>query len=370
MKFRLLLSALVLTSLIACDNAKTPKYQGAAMQSTEKNYAINPIRDLVLIYQGGNHRPDWTIDEFVPYVTHTFADGRKEWLFDGFLFLEFKDNGKQLIPDLRMPNAQKDDWEHYLDRVFEKGKSLDALNACIALEKEELGDPGFKHKVVLTILPPLPHQKDWGELNGKALDFDNVDDAKAACQWFLDQLVERFNAGGYDNLELSGIYWVAEDMAHNEGFTRHVSDMVHEKGLQFAWIPYYKASGYDRWQELGFDIAYHQPNFFFTKDVPDARLDESCSLARQHGMGLELEFDDRALYETEDSYYDRLNAYMDAYWRNNVFTDAALAYYEGGNGFLQFAKHPTPENRKIIDRLATIIVDRRKNDSLVPSDTK
>lgn len=369
MKPRLLLSVLLLAACCLGSCTKAPKYQKSAWQNTEKNYAINPVRDLVLIYQGGAHRIDWTKDQFVPYVTHTFADGRKNWLFDGFLFLEFTDNGKQLIPDLRMPNAQKGDWERYLDRVFEKGKSLDALNACIEEQKAELGDPGFKHKIVLTILPPLPHQKDWGELDGKALDFDNVEDAKAACQWFLNQLVDRFEKSGYNNLELSGIYWVAEDMAHNEGFTRHVSDMVHEKGLQFAWIPYYKASGYDRWQELGFDIAYYQPNFFFRKDIPVSRLDEACSQARQYGMGLELEFDARALHESEDSFYDRLDAYMDAYWRNNVFTDAAIAYYEGGTGFLDFLKNPTPENRRLIDRLATIIVERRNNNSLVP-DTK
>lgn len=370
MKFRFLLSLIILSVCCLEMPAKAPGHRKPAWQTTDKNYAINPVRDLVLIYQGGAHRPDWTKDQFLPYVTHSFADGRKEWLFDGFLFLEFRDNGKQLIPDLRMPNACKSDWEHYLDRVFENGKSLDALNTCITEQKALLGDPGFKHKVVLTILPPLPHQKDWGELNGKALDFDNVDDAKAACSWFLDQLVDRFEKGGYDNLELSGIYWVAEDMAHNEGFTRHVSDMVHKKGLQFAWIPYYKARGYDRWQDLGFDIAYHQPNFFFNKNIPVSRLDESCSLARQYGMGLELEFDTRALYESEDSYYNRLDAYMDAYWRNNVFTDAALAYYEGGIGFMEFAKNPSPENRRIIDRLATIIVERRRNNSLVPSNTK
>ena len=205
-------------SAIAAD-----KNSGSAWQSAQKNYSINQIRDLVLIYQGGRHRPDWTPEQFVPYVTHTFADGSKDWLFDGFLFLEFVDGDRQYIPGLRMPNAQKGDWEHYLDRVFEPGKSLDALNKCIAGQKQLLGDPGFRHKVVLTVLPPIHHQKDWGELNGRQLDFDNVDDCKLAVKWFLDQLVDRFNKGGYDNLELTGIYWVDEDMLHFDGFPKHVA---------------------------------------------------------------------------------------------------------------------------------------------------
>ncbi len=367
MKLKFLALALCLCLLSPTADARKKSHQGSAWQSTPKEYSINQIRDLVLIYQGGSHRPDWTADEFIPYVTHTFADGHKEWLFDGFLFLEFQSDGRQYIPGLRMPNARKEDWLKYLDRVFEPGKSLDALDKCIEARKAELGDPGFKHKVVLTVLPPIHHQKDWGELNGRQLDFDNVDDCTEAVKWYLDLLLERFEKAGYKNLDLTGIYWVDEDMLHFDGFPRYVAPYIHQKGLQFVWIPYFKARGYDRWQELGFDIAYHQPNHFFGKDIPDSRLDEACSIARQNGMAMEFEFDANALAEAENSSADRMTAYMDAYWRNNVFTDCALAYYEGGNGFAKFAANPTPANRALIDRLAKIIVERRNNQSLIPS---
>ena len=56
--------------------------------SIDKGYRQNKIKDLALIYQGGVHRIDWTSDQFLPYVVHQFADGHKDWLFDGFLFLE------------------------------------------------------------------------------------------------------------------------------------------------------------------------------------------------------------------------------------------------------------------------------------------
>lgn len=365
MNLRSLISIVLLVSMTTIVQAKD-SHQGPAWQSTPKNYSINPIRDLVLIYQGGNHRPDWTQEEFVPYVTHTFADGKKDWLFDGFLFLEFRNDDKQFINGLRMANAQKADWEYYLDRVFEPGKSLDALDKCIGDQKKELGDPDFRHKVVLTVLPPIHSQKDWGELDGRQLDFDNIEDCKLAVKWFLDQLIDRFNKAGYQNIDLSGIYWLDEEMSNFDGFPKHVAPYIHEKGLQFVWIPYFQAFGYERWKDLGFDIAYHQPNHFFHKNIPDSRLDEACSLARQYGMGLEFEFDSMALKEAENSSYDRMQAYIDAYWRNDVFTDAALAYYEGGNGFGVFAKNKSKENQALIDRLARIIVERRANQSLVP----
>ena len=51
------------------------------------------IVDLVLIYQGGTHRLDWTKEQFEPYLTWTNPDTQKEeWLYDGFLFIEYMTN--------------------------------------------------------------------------------------------------------------------------------------------------------------------------------------------------------------------------------------------------------------------------------------
>lgn len=368
----ILLSILTLALAFAAD-AKKDSYPGSAWQSTPKEYSINQIRDLALIYQGGGQRIPWTEEQITPYVVHKFANGKKDWLFDGFLFLEFADMPEcNLAPGYRgKRDARKEDWQRYLDRMFEKGKALDALNSAIETQKAEIGDPGFKHKVVITQPTPLPHQKDWGEIDGRQLDFDKVEDAKLACQWYLDQLTERFANAGFNNLELTGIYWVDEDMWHLDGFTKHISPYIHSKGLQFVWIPYFKAKGFEKWRELGFDIVYHQPNHFFDKRIPDSQLDEACSLARHHGMGVEFECDENALSQKgENCTRERMNAYMDAFWRHNVFTDAAIAYYTGSHLLLDFVENPSPENQQIMDRLATIIVDRRSNPTIIPAKNK
>lgn len=65
-----------------------------------------------------------------------------------------------------------------------------------------------------------------------------------------------------------------------------------------------------------------------------------------------------------------MSAYMDGFWRHNVFTDAAIAYYTGSHLLLDFVQNPSPENQKLMDRLATIIVDRRNNPSLLPKNKK
>ena len=349
-------------------SAQKDTHHGPAWQSTPKQYSINRIRDLALIYQGGTQRIPWTPEQFAPYVVHEFADGHKDWLFDGFLFLEFADVPEcNFIPGPSyLRPARKDDWQRYMDRLFEKGKALDALNTTIENYKATLGKPNFKHKVVLTLPTPIPEQKDWGTLDGKALDMGNTEDAKAACIWYLDALTDRFSKAGLDNLELTGIYWVNEDMRYLEGFTPLIAPHIHQLGLQFVWIPYFKARGYRQWRELGFDIAYLQPNYFLNRNTTPARIDEACSLARQSGMGLEFECDERALETDPDTAYDYMEAYLDGFWRHHVFTDSALAYYTGNHILLDFVNNPNPRNRRIMDRLAQIIVERRWNSSLIP----
>lgn len=336
-----------------------------AIAGDTKSYPVNQIRDLTLIYQGGAKRIDWTKEQFLPYVAHRFADGHTEWFFDGFLFLDFDDGrGRTFVPRWGAEKGRRQEWEWYLDRLFERGKSLDALNACIAEQKKILGDPGFRHKVVLTILTPLYGQTDWGSVDGKVLDFHTYEDQAAAAGWFIDNLVARFNAAGYDHLELTGLYWVDEDVCHTKELTKYISPLVHAKGLEFVWIPYFKARGYDRWKELGFDIVYHQPNHFFDKTIPDSRLDEACEIALDLGMAMEFECDSKALFGAEDSSYSRMQAYIDAFRRHKVFETSAIAYYTGSKALLDMVANPCPENQRIMDELAKIVVDRRKNKRL------
>ncbi len=167
----------------------------AVAQERSKGFAAPMgIRDLALIYQGGAQRIPWTQEQIEPYVVHTFADGHKDWLFDGFLFLEFADMPEcNFAPGYRGKRAaRKDDWQRYLDSMFAPGKALHALDSCISVNRAAIGDPGFRHKVIITLPTPHPHQKDWGQVDGRDLDFDNVDDAYAACKWYLDGLTGRF----------------------------------------------------------------------------------------------------------------------------------------------------------------------------------
>ena len=335
-------------------------YEVSAQPAPGKYLPMTDIRDLVLIYQGGSHRMDYNAEQLRPYVVHEDRFGNRDWLFDGFLFLEF-DSGKGVSYHVRgsAPLARKEDWAWLVDRHFESGKGIAALDDCIAAAVRELGEPPFRHKVVIGIPEPPRGQKDWGELEGRKLDFSNEEDRIAACKWYADLLEERFRSSGFRHLELAGFYWLPEILRQSREVTRALGDYVRSKGLRFYWIPYYTAQGYSEWRDLGFDAAYLQPTYFWNRKIGNERVDRACELARTYGMGLEMEFDMRASVKSEECRRDRGMGYMSSFRRNGVYRSSAIAYYEGGGGVYYFTKTTAPEDRAFIDTLAYFIRDRR-----------
>lgn len=328
--------------------------------SIDKGYRQNKIKDLALIYQGGVHRIDWTSDQFLPYVVHQFADGHKDWLFDGFLFLEFTDGkGCGFATRYSDKNARKTEWLWLLDRLFEDGKALSALDRCIGTQIKEIGKPDFTHQIVLCLPEVLPGQKDWGEVDGEPMDFSRQEDQVKATRWYIDELMKRFKQAKYKHLKLSGFYWLAEDIDFTKDLSVPLSKYIHSMNKTFCWIPYWQAKGYNQWKELGFDIAYQQPNHFFKASIPDKRLEEACQSAATLNMGMELEFDERALFDAKDSFYNRLVAYIDHFERQQAFRTSAMAYYSGNHAVLDMYKSTNPKDHEVMDRLANLIVSRR-----------
>jgi hypothetical protein len=324
-------------------------------------YGKTNIADLVLIYQGGTHRPmEWTKEEFLPYIIHQDGKGKKNWLYDGFLFLEFKDGkGRTYAPGYAKLNARKSEWEWLMDRNFEKDKAFYALNQAIEEQIPKMKKLHFKHKLVVGVPAPIFNQKDWGEINGKVMDFSRHEDRIEAGKWYIDKFLERYIAQGYSHLQLEGFYWVDEDVNGCAEILEPLGDYMRSKGMKFYWIPYFKAKGFDQWKKFKFDFAWLQPNHFFNKKIADDRIDQACELAKKLGMGIEMEFDAHALKASKEQKSERLKAYIESFKRNGAFVDAPIAYYEGGNGMYLFAKSKEPEDKVLIDELAAEIIKRK-----------
>jgi len=329
----------------------------------QEKFNRTDIVDLMLIYHGGVHRNEfkWDKEHFGPYVSYTDRQNEQKWLFDGFLFLEFKDGkGRNYAPGYDKLNARKEEWIWLLNRHFEKDLVFDALNQVISEKKKEIKSPPFKHKVVMGLPSPISGQKDWGELNGKKLDFSVKEDRLSAIQWYIDEFLRNFNTQKFKNLQLAGFYWVDESDKDGKGIVKEVGDYVRSKGFKFYWIPYWNASGNTNWESMGFDFAWQQPNHFFNSDIPDARLQQTCDLANTYKMGLEMEFDDRALNATKENKRDRLFAYIDAFKENGVFDQSSIAYYQGSATFYKLAKSTDEKDQHAFHALADLIAKRKE----------
>ncbi|WP_187117311.1 DUF4855 domain-containing protein [Parabacteroides bouchesdurhonensis] len=327
--------------------------------------AIKPFaRDMVLIYSGGQHRSYvWNKDKLTPYVSMEDEKGNFHWLFDGFLFLEIHNgNGRGFASYYQKQAARKLEWKKLLDDYFTPGLNICALNDAIEAARKENPKNFTKRKIVLGMPEPIPDVDYWGGIDGKSLDFSKQADRLAACQWFVDYATKKFEEAKLDNLELSGFYWIAEEATNSRDLARNVGDYVRLKGYNFNWIPYFKSDGFQEWRNLGFDIAYLQPNYFFNQDVPYERMDETSKLAFENGMCVEMEFDERAMKSKGFGY--RLSDYIKAFDQYGIFENLPIAYYQGGTAFYNLCNSPEKEDNDLYMELARRIANRQEKKEL------
>ena len=110
------------------------------------------IADMVLMYYGGAHRQtEWNEEQCMKNVAYRDKKGDLHWMFDGFLFLEFKDGkGRSFASYYEPMSARKSEWKGLCDKYFQKGKALDAIESCIDDVKKESTGTKEDSMVVLT----------------------------------------------------------------------------------------------------------------------------------------------------------------------------------------------------------------------------
>jgi hypothetical protein len=317
--------------------------------------------DMVLIYQGGTQRSAWAPGEFAPYVSAVDPrDHKEKGLFDGFLFIEYVNGKKHAFEEgINLPSADKQDWHDLLARNFEPGYGVAALEQTCAETEKRIGTPLRSRQVVLTLPEPIEGATNWGLLDRRKLDFSLPADRVAACEWHIDHALKQWQELAPRHLTLAGFYFVPErTLGATPRFLPLIAQRIHERGKQFFWIPYWWARGAAEWKQHGFDVAWQQPNHFFHPELPDSRLQEACDFARQHGMGMEMELDERLISKPQ-TFAPRFDAYLKAFEANGVKSSSSITYYEGGGTLLHLSKSDQPDVRHYYDRLAEWVLDRQ-----------
>lgn len=334
--------------------------QSSALATVKKTTA----RDLVLIYGGGTEKNQhWDPYAFHPYVVFQNEEGKYDWMFDGFLFLELCDDWDYSFTvghgDKNKP-AEKANWQTLIDKYFTKGLNIHSLDQAIDDATWSAGQPTSKRKVVIGIPEPLTEVGiNWGMVDNVWLDFQYDFHKVSACQWFINEVEKRFQQENFRHLELDGFYWIGEAVADNHNVTLEVGKYLAAKKYSFTWIPWWKSPGYENPQKFGFSDTYLQPNYFFY-DVPFSRLQMACDEAFINKTNLEVEFDDNALYF--DDYRQKMHDYLDVYEKNNVYPSMKLAYYQAQNTVLKLYSYRDshPHLGELYRKFCKIVTDRQK----------
>lgn len=222
----------------------------------------------------------------------------QDFMFDSFIFLPspaFLYDWDYSDDDGGMKRLKKVDWQSWIDREFKDGYNIDALDDSTAQVKTALGKSNYKSKVFVSLFYPVKSVTDFGEVNGKKLDFSVEADRLAAIKWMVDESLRQFKEKNYQNVELAGFYWFPEsiDVPEDESMIRAVTDYVRSLGYITIWSPYYKAGGYDKWEGCKFDLVSMQANYFPGQDGPNGggidRLTTTAAITNGRGMGFELE---------------------------------------------------------------------------------
>ena len=285
------------------------------------------VNNMLLSY---NHDPasasggKTTAEEYMPFVGYYDRGGKlADTFFDSFLFLPY---GAYVNEE----NGDFTAWNAYVDNVFAEDANVNALSEAAERVSEGLGRD-VRVSVFFSILYTWPDKTSFGDVDGDGVieDFSKAEDRKKAIKWMIDEQLARFEAGGYDNLDLLGFYWYEEQVTytdpHELELIRYASDYVHSLGYKLMWIPWYCAPGYTDWKELGFDMACMQPNYAFSGQATVERLYDNAETTRRLGMCVEIEI---GQYDAQADIL-RYKEYL-AVGAETGYMDAVKCYYQAG----------------------------------------
>ncbi len=273
-------------------------------------------------------------EHFMPYVAYIDKQGDiKDYFFDSYLFLPCADcgpSGASMHADLGNP-TKAIDWTSYVEDTFSPDKNVNALNSAFGKTKQALGDTDTKAGVFFTILYPSATATDFGYLGGENLDFSKNEDRKYAIKWIIDEQIKLYEQSNYENLDLIGFYWLEEYIVEDADVElfQFASEYLHSLGLKFIWIPWYMATGYDRHQELGVDVACMQPNLFWLGYTDPNRVSNSIEISKQYGMGMEIEVDYNVM---SDYYFNRYLYYLEGGMKSGMMNSVKMYYQNASPG--------------------------------------
>lgn len=249
-------------------------------------FNINSVQNAIKFScVGGKITPS----TFLPSVAYLENGVARDVMFNGFAFT----NSVNMVGG----SLTQKDWLNYIYSFeFREGFNVDALENAVGQVKTALEMPDYKAGVFLCLTAPEKSVTNWGEIDGKTLNFsESNEDRITALKWYVDEQIKAFNDRKYQNIELCGFYFYNESLGSDAlNYLPEITDYVRSLKYITVWSPYYAAAGYDKWKDFGFDRAAMQANYFAgAESLPNAggkeRVTNAAAITASRGMGIEME---------------------------------------------------------------------------------
>lgn len=361
----------------ALDGTEAPfaRYQDPYPYKNAYDPGVDGVKDMVLLYCG--YKGDYDIsfvqnteEEMLYYCGYVDKNGEiLDTMFDSFMFSALKG----ALPSGRKGNQGgspplMSDWQYYIDNIFDIEYNCGAIERALDRVKLATGKSDYKMKLVINMLyPNISPNMPFGDFDGDGVTnfCRNKDEQLALFAWFMDTVIQTMEERGYNNITLGGFYWEAESIATKRGeeefeFVKSVSDLVHERDLDFFWAPFLYGNGFDRVDDLGFDCAMMQPNLPFLDYAEPETLYEFDEVIRKYGLGIDIEIHWNASWLSAADNAKRISQfydYLEAGYYLGFMKDAAHCYYQNSDPgtFYHFAKSNSVKLRAIYDDLYAFI---------------
>lgn len=313
------------------------------------------VNDMLLLYSGDYDGQTWTPENLKYYVFHLNRAGEPDdWFFDGFLFLaQSMPGGQGAEENIYAKPTDKSSWNWFTDRIFERGKFIDAIDELIESDGGEL--PAVPHRKVAIMIPyPSPRQHDFGDVDGDSVseDFKNPEDRIKVVKWYIDSTIERWKKSEYSNIELAGFYWMEESYhLEDERLLPATRDYLHDRGMRLFWIPYYMADAalVVNSRDLGFDCTAKQPNYFFKRwQAEKSRVATTAKKAKKTHAGVEIEVDE-SIFTDPDVQYPKYIRYLNTGVKEGFMREAYLGYYQSVGTIMNFYLSDNDKFRDLYD---------------------
>lgn len=198
----------------------------------------------------------------MPYVAYLDEYGLpSDTFFDTFIFLGLvSPSGRHFAGEMDQEKAALyADWEWYLNRIFTPRKHLDALDTAVERVAAQLGLEGHKVNVYVMISYPSYLVTDFGTPGTEGDSLLPLENRLREIRWYVDSVIERWEALAPQHLRLAGFYWLQEHVnpavPDELDMVRRTARYIHDLGLKLGWIPWSGAYLATQWRSFGFDWA-------------------------------------------------------------------------------------------------------------------